>query len=168
MKTLSPLSAPLLLAALAQAQIPDVTTSSGTLQGTAPLPNVYAYLGIPYAEAPVGDLRFAPPVRFGSSSNGTYQATNSTLRAAYYSSPGNFQPLFLNAGSDRSTGTAESEDMLSVNVWKPANATADAKLPVLIFMHGGAFLEGSNALPTYDARQLVAEQGIVVASIKCV
>ena len=147
------------LSLAASQQVPDVHTSSGILQGTAPLPNVHAYLGIPYAAPPVGELRFAPPQPYGSS--------NGTVRACYESSPGCFQKTFLTAFSDRGTGTAESEDMLSINIWTPAKSTA-TKLPVLIFLYGGGFTQGANALDEYSGLRIVAEQNnFILASIKC-
>ena len=94
--------------ALSDEQVPLVNTTSGLLQGFSPRPNVHAYLGIPYAEPPVGDLRFAPPKPF--------KANSSQPRECFDSSPGCFQLTYVTAFSDRSTGTAESEDMMSINI----------------------------------------------------
>jgi para-nitrobenzyl esterase len=98
----------LLLAASCQ-DLPVVNTTSGLLRGFNVYPNVQAYLGIPYAQPPVGELRYAPPQPF--------QADNaSELRDCYLSSPGCFQLTYITAFSDRSTGIAESEDMMSINI----------------------------------------------------
>ena len=59
---------------------------------------------------------------------------------------------------------AQSEDCLFLNIWTPANATADSKLPVLFWIHGGAFIQGSGAQPRYDGTEL-AKRGAVVISI---
>lgn len=85
---------------------PTIKTTSGHLRGISPRPNIDAYLGIPYAQPPLGDLRFAPPKPYSSSA----------VRECYYSSPGCFQIGVITAFSDRETGTAESEDMLSINI----------------------------------------------------
>ena len=60
--------------------------------------------------------------------------------------------------------SAQSEDCLFLNIWTPANATADSKLPVLFWIHGGAFIRGSGAQPRYDGTEL-AKRGAVVISI---
>ncbi len=59
----------------------------------------------------------------------------------------------------------DGSDMLTVNVWAPADRPAHAKLPVLVFVHGGALARGSAALPGYDGASFAAA-GIVYASIQ--
>jgi para-nitrobenzyl esterase len=58
----------------------------------------------------------------------------------------------------------QSEDCLFLNVWTPAEATAGEKLPVLVWIHGGAFLQGSGGQPRYDGTEL-ARRGVVVVTI---
>lgn len=89
--------------------VPEIRTSSGLLRGIAPLPNVHAYLGIPYAEPPVGDLRFAPPQPIEG-------GNVDTVVDCYRVSPACFQHIFETPFSDRSTGVAESEDMMTINI----------------------------------------------------
>jgi para-nitrobenzyl esterase len=60
--------------------------------------------------------------------------------------------------------SAQSEDCLFLNIWTPANATADSKLPVLFWIHGGAFIQGSGGQPRYDGSEL-AKRGAIVISI---
>lgn len=93
---------------MSQCYQPTANTTSGLLRGFSPYPNVHAYLGIPYAQPPVGDLRFAPPQPL--------QGMNTSIRDCYDLSPGCFQHDIYTAFSDRSTGVAESEDMLTLNI----------------------------------------------------
>ena len=53
-------------------------------------------------------------------------------------------------------GTRASEDCLFLNVWAPSDGVADAGLPVLVWVHGGAYIFGSGSQPLYDARALVS------------
>ena len=82
-------------------------TASGALRGFSPFPNVHAFLGIPYAQPPIGKPRFAPPQPLNGSAG---------VRKCYRSSPGCFQHQVITAVSDRETGIAESEDVLTVNI----------------------------------------------------
>ncbi|KAI0699611.1 carotenoid ester lipase precursor [Cerioporus squamosus] len=121
-----------------------------------------SFLGIPYAQPPVGDLRLRLP-KVIESYNGTINAT------AY----GNqcFQQgatLSLDIPSEILEGlqtiatvfspnldTPESEDCLNVNVVRPANVSRHEKLPVLFWIYGGAFTGGSNAMAVYNGSQIV-------------
>lgn len=63
------------------------------------------------------------------------------------------------------TGTRSSEDCLFLNVWAPADVLADgAARPVMVWLHGGAYLLGASSQPLYDGRSLAA-RGVVVVSI---
>lgn len=139
--------------------IPLVHTTSGMLQGFSPYPNVNAYLGIPYALPPVGDLRFAPPQPVVSN--------HTSLLYATQNSAGCFQIAYEAPFQDKTAGAAESEDCLSINVWKPAQNRG--LLPVLIWLYGGGFTEGANSLQEYNGIRFVAEQkNIILVSIKSV
>ena len=134
--------------------MPVVTTSLGDLSGLD-LEGVSAFLGIRYAQPPVGPLRFQAPVpapawdgvvaadRFGPSAP---QPTG-----------GPFSGLVPGMGV-----ADQSEDCLTLNVWAPTGA---ADLPVLVWLHGGAFTLGGSSLPTYDGSLLAREQQVVVVSL---
>ncbi|KAH8672755.1 Alpha/Beta hydrolase protein [Tricladium varicosporioides] len=139
-------------------QVPIIHTTSGLLRGFTAFSDVQAYLGIPYAQPPIGDLRFSPPQPF--------QGNNASVKNCFTSTAGCFQQQYITAFSDRSTGISESEDMLSINIWKPTNTNSTKSLPVMIFLYGGGFSSGANAMPQYDGSQFVAEQkDIIVATI---
>ena len=110
---------------------------------------VRIFRGIPYAAAPVGDRRWqeAQP----------REAWNGILDARRFGSPSlqgeTFTPRNL-----------QSEDCLFLNIWTPAAAKPEAKLPVLFWIHGGAFIQGSGAQPRYDGTEL-AKRGAVVITI---
>ena len=101
---------PAILASIVRANdVPMVSTSSGKLNGFAPRPNVHAWLGIPYAKAPVGNLRFASPAPLN------YRERD-VVRDSFESSPGNFQVNPQAPLADRAAGYAEDENVLSINI----------------------------------------------------
>jgi para-nitrobenzyl esterase len=111
---------------------------------------VDAWLGVPYAEPPVGRLRFTAPRRVRPWSG---------LRPA--TQPGGAaQQRTAMAASTRRLGTP-SEDCLYLNVFAPTEPAP--RRPVLVWIHGGAYTSGSGAL--YDGAQLAAEGEIVVVTI---
>ncbi len=127
----------------ARAQSVTVKTSLGTVQGLL-TSTTREFLGVRYAAAPVGNLRFAPPQSPGASS-GTIQATQ-------FGSPCPQVPSPFSAQS----GT--NEDCLFLNVYTPI--TSATNLPVFVWIHGGAFIYGEGA--DYDPTALVANNVIVV------
>ena len=111
------------------------------------------YRGIPYAAPPTGDLRWRPPA--------LVQPWNGTRDAKVFSAACP-QPV----SADPSSGDIPanmSEDCLYLNLWTPAKS-ADDKLPVMVFIHGGAFAQGAGSIPLYDGTAL-AKKGVVVVTI---
>ncbi|TFY68194.1 hypothetical protein EVG20_g3659 [Dentipellis fragilis] len=110
----------------------NATTPTG--QPNAP---VAFFGGIPYAKAPLGDLRFRAPQELDESGH------NSTVvNAMYFVPPCVQQPAASGVGS---------EDCLRLNVWKPANGTTDSKFPVAVYIYGGGFYAGNTeGFPLYD------------------
>ncbi|MEZ3160413.1 carboxylesterase family protein [Microbacterium sp. BWT-B31] len=112
-----------------------------------------AFLGIPFAKPPVGDLRLAAPVP-PDPWEGELDAT------AYGATP--------QRGDQGITLIPEPSipgpSTLNVNVYTPAPGDAAALLPVLVWIHGGAFVSGSPASPWYDGRAF-ARDGVVTVTI---
>lgn len=136
----------------AQPQV-QVQVQAGTLRGSFDATaQVVSYKGIPYAEAPVGDLRWRAPVP-AAAWKGVKDARkfgNACLQPPY-------PPNSVYAGKM----AWPSEDCLTLNVWAPSGAR---DLPVMVWIHGGALLRGSSSEPMYDGTRL-AQQGIVVVSL---
>lgn len=132
---------------------PQVQAPAGTLKGEALADGIHAFRGIPYAQAPVGALRWRPPVA---------AAAWKGVRDATRFGPACIQPA-PRPGSLYAPGEPlpTSEDCLSLNVWAPADAK-DA--PVFVWIHGGSLTGGSGSEPMYDGARLAA-QGLVVVSI---
>ncbi|MEV7394230.1 carboxylesterase family protein [Streptomyces sp. NPDC091215] len=132
----------------ASASAPTVVpTDKGTVRG-ARSQGVERFLGIPYATAPTGSLRWKPP-RPAARWTGVREAT------AF----GNPCPVLPSGNGPRS----ESEDCLDINVWRPAGVRADARLPVHVFIHGGGLTNGSGA--QNDESKLVRETGVIGVSL---
>ncbi|MBS1906172.1 MAG: carboxylesterase/lipase family protein [Actinobacteria bacterium] len=125
---------------------PTMTTTTGPVIGRAH-GGTTAYLGVPFAAPPVGELRFASPRRSPSWSE-PRSATS------FGASP--VQPT-----TPHTEGLILSEDCLTLNIWVP-DRIGDAD--VLFWVYGGGFQGGSSALPIFDGARLAAEQGIVVVS----
>jgi para-nitrobenzyl esterase len=111
--------------------------------------DVRIFRGVPYAAAPVGEQRWQAA--------GAPKPWKGVRQAMQFGAPA----LQGEAFAPRNT---QSEDCLFLNVWTPTTATADSKLPVLFWIHGGAFIQGSGAQPRYDGSEL-AKRGAVVISI---
>ncbi len=126
---------------------------------------ISSFLGIPYAKAPVGDLRWKPPVP-AQPLPGAHKAVN--FGAACIQSDRLQQWL---KGIATVFGTADkvvadtikvSEDCLYLNIWTPAVNGAQA--PVMVWIHGGSNLNGSGAESLYDGSEL-ASHGVVVVTV---
>jgi para-nitrobenzyl esterase len=130
---------------------PVVATDAGKVQG-AVAGGVASWKGIPFAAPPVGDLRWRapqPPAPW----SGVREATaygNDCMQLPF---PSDAAPL----------GTPPAEDCLYVNVWRPARARASARLPVIVWIYGGGFVNGGSSPPTYAGAAL-AKQGVVLVS----
>ncbi|XP_077484532.1 uncharacterized protein LOC144094479 [Amblyomma americanum] len=118
---------------------------------------LYAYLGIPYAQPPIGDLRFQKPLPV-SPWEGVYNASSKPKPCRQLS-----MPL---VGSLSLNYSGSSEDCLQVNVWLPNSACPEigkcgGKLPVIVFIHGGTFQWGDSALFLHDPANFVALSEVV-------
>jgi carboxylesterase type B len=127
-----------LYAALTQA-IPRVCSPSGIYVGNSSISQLDQFLGIPYAEPPIGELRLTNPILFQSSATTVLNAT------AY--GPGCPQlDIFAQYNG-------LSEDCLTLNVIRPSSISRDDLLPVLFFIHGGGNINGQSLL--YNGTALV-------------
>jgi len=130
---------------------PQVKTGSGMVEGKDD-GAVQAFLGIPYAAPPVGDLRWKAPVPAAKWS-GVRKATDFGSHCMQGKVYGDMN--FRDAGG--------SEDCLTLNVWVPAKAAA-AKLPVMVWIYGGGFAAGSTSEARQDGTHF-AQQGVIVVSM---
>lgn len=130
----------------AQAQAPVVHTSLGDLSGST-ADGVRAFKGVPFALPPVGDLRWKPPVA-AKAWSGPRDATQFGADCMQKPRPGSRAPGI-------------SEDCLTLNVWTPASAK---RLPVMVWVYGGGFVDGTASLPIYDG-QALAKRDVVVVTL---
>ncbi|KAG0203568.1 hypothetical protein BGX28_004208 [Mortierella sp. GBA30] len=138
-----------------------VNTSVGLIQGWRDQ-NSFRFLGIPYGEAPVEQLRFAAPVPKAPFA--------STLDAIHYRSicpqitqSAGFIPLLL---SYLENGATEQEDCLNLNVYTPSlKGLEEELLPVMFYIHGGGFANFSGSLVIYEPGNLVSRGGVVAVTI---
>jgi para-nitrobenzyl esterase len=143
------LSAILAYGAPAMAAGPVAATESGKVAGAIE-GGVASWKGIPFAEAPVGQLRWRAP-QPAAPWSGVRQATAYGHDCMQLPFPSDAAPL----------GTAPSEDCLYLNVWKPVKAKGS--LPIIVWIYGGGFVNGGSSPPTYAGARL-AQQGVMVVS----
>ncbi len=120
-----------------------VQTPLGALRGEV-IDGVRVFRGVPFAEPPVGALRFRPPVKI---------APWGEERVA-----SRFAAAAMQAGEG---GVPKSEDCLYLNVWTPPDALA---LPVFVWIHGGGFTGGESFAPIFDGTEF-AKAGVVVVTV---
>jgi para-nitrobenzyl esterase len=133
----------------------DVQVSGGQVSGTED-GGIARFLGIPYAAAPFGPRRMKPPqpvepwrgVRDGTDYGPT-------------SPKGDYPPQYRALLPER---TIPGDDCLNLNVWTPSDAVGSASLPVLVWIHGGSFMNGSGANLEYDGTAF-ARDGVVCVTI---
>jgi para-nitrobenzyl esterase len=120
-----------------------VRTPLGALRGEV-IDGVRVFRGVPFAEPPVGKLRFKPPVKVRPWGE---ERVASQFAAA--------------AMQDQDPEVAKSEDCLYLNVWTPPGATA---LPVFVWIHGGGFTGGESFAPIFDGTEF-AKAGVIVVTV---
>jgi para-nitrobenzyl esterase len=126
-----------------------VRLASGPIAGEG-RHGVRSFKGIPFAAPPVGDLRWKPPQPV---------APWTEPRACLA-----FGPACPQQGKDLYGPVGEqSEDCLYLNVWTPADRP-DARLPVMVWIHGGGFMFGSGGKPCYEGAELARRGGVVVVT----
>lgn len=132
---------------------PVITVDSGELAGLRGPDGGRAFLGVPYAAPPVGDLRWRPPQPV-TPWTGQRAAQENGPAAPQFPPPSNS----LYSGGDQRF----SEDCLYLNVW--TGAEVDTGRPVMVWLHFGAYQFGSAGNPMYDGRRL-AEAGVTVVTV---
>ena len=128
---------------------PIVSTSTGKLRGVSD-GDVISFKGIPYAAPPLGEYRWRPPQPVSS-----WQGVRDA---------GEFGANCAQAGWPRGSGSiaeGSSEDCLYLNLWLPAGTRPGANLPVMVWIHGGAFVGGSGSGPAFSGEQF-AKQGVIL------
>ena len=132
-----------LLHAVAPASPVTVSAPCGRLRGEQ-VSGVNIFRGVPFAEPPVGPLRFRAPVKV-KSWTGTHDATQ-------------FAAAAMQAGE---AGIQQSEDCLYLNIWAP---TGKGPFPVYVWIHGGGFTGGYSFAPIFDGTEL-AKAGIILVTV---
>ncbi len=132
---------------------PRVQTAHGAVQGVALPSGVRAFRGIPFAAAPVRELRWKPPqpVQSWTGVRPSDRFAAQCMQARVFG-----DMMFRNAGM--------SEDCLYLNVWAPAASRPNAGLPVLVYFYGGGFVAGDGSEPRYDGESM-AKHGILVVTL---
>ena len=139
------------------AQIPVVQTENGPVSGYKS-GDITIFKGIPFAEPPVGDLRWKAP-KPPKNRTGVLKCNE------FSASPMQSKPVPFMMWTEEFITPPDklSEDCLYLNIWTPSKTQKD-KLPVLVWLYGGGFSSGSAACAVYDGEEM-AKMGIIFVSI---
>ncbi|XP_064596177.1 neuroligin-4, X-linked-like [Liolophura sinensis] len=142
----------LVVVSIATASASVVNTTVGEVRGQENTNvGIETFLGIPYAEAPEGDLRFKPPVR-KSRMDGVFNAVSNEFICPQQT---DFTSLTLNLNM--------TEDCLRLDIYRPLQSSKANQLPVMVWIHGGAYIIGDSQ--TYNGNSLAGMYGVVVVVI---
>ena len=134
-----------------------VKTKTNVLQGISTEDgSVNAWLGIPFAEPPINDLRWKSPIM--------KQSSDETLILSDQFSPSCYQSSQQSLGEFGPHNVTVSEDCLTLNIWSPSSKPPNTLLPVVVFIHGGAFINGDATF--YPGTTLVKQSNIIYISIQ--
>jgi para-nitrobenzyl esterase len=131
---------------------PVVRTASGLVRGHRNEAGIAVFRGIPFAEPPVGDLRFAAPR--------PARPWDGTRDAAAFGPPPPQSAYAVTPAPAPAPGT-DPDDWLTVNVFTPDPGAAG--LPVMVWIYGGAYRSGTSSLPGYDGTRF-AQQNVVLVT----
>jgi para-nitrobenzyl esterase len=136
--------------AIPLAQSPTISTESGAISGIRE-DGLSIYKGVPFAAPPVGDLRWRPPAPVAPwTATRNAEAFAPACMQVGVSMPGEIPP-------------AVSEDCLYLNIWTPAKS-AQEHLPVIVWIYGGGYINGSASMPLYWGDRL-AHKGVIIVTI---
>jgi len=133
----------------------EVRTTSGLIRG-ATQDGVARFLGVPFADAPFGELRLRPPAPVRPW-DGVREATSYGATVPKDDYPPHFKRLFPEP-------VIAGGDCLNLNVWTPEKDVGTGSLPVMVWIHGGAFVNGSGACSIYDGSAF-ARDGVVCVTV---
>ncbi|MFF5019342.1 carboxylesterase/lipase family protein [Streptomyces sp. NPDC001165] len=131
---------------------PEVRAAAGVLRGSV-VEGVAVFRGIPFAEPPVDQFRFAAPQ--------PVTGWDGVRMAVSYGPP---PPQAGHFGMDALSRDSVGDDWLTVNVWSP-EPYPGAGLPVMVWIPGGAYCIGMSSLPEYDGARLARDGGVVVVTL---
>ncbi|OJJ46499.1 hypothetical protein ASPZODRAFT_66278 [Penicilliopsis zonata CBS 506.65] len=151
-----------------------VDTANGEIVGhvSSSHAGVVEYLGIPFAQPPVGSLRFEAPAKrckqvWNDGLDGLIRMNSDcpyTLSSAY-SYPDEYEPVFtdvMKAFVGSEYNRTQSEDCLTLNVW--ANNDSDEKKPVYVHFYGGRYTSGATNTPFYSGADLASTEDVIVVT----
>lgn len=136
---------------MSTSEYPEAATAAGAVRGRRE-GALTVFRGIPYAQPPVGEARFAAPRRV--------ERWDGVREAFAFGPPPPQEPF----GPEAPGSLPAGDDWLTVNVWTP-DADPAARRPVMVWIYGGAYKFGSSDDPAYDGGRLSREGGIVVVTL---
>lgn len=150
----------------------QVKTTSGSIIGhqASNRTSVTEFLGIRYGQAPIGDLRFAPPKRYLAPAGTVFTASEWSADCPSNRPPVSSFPNFTEPSGLRvwknfaaQNSNPSSEDCLKLNIWTKTPNTS-AKKPVFIWFHGGRFTIPGPHSPFYNGQYLADTEDVVVVT----
>ncbi|MBO4400826.1 MAG: carboxylesterase/lipase family protein [Selenomonadaceae bacterium] len=127
-----------------------VKTRYGTFNGFVDENGVKTWLGIPYAQPPVGKLRWQAPQPLAP--------TDKTFDAKKFG----FSAMQEDDKLEKASQNPQSEDCLTLNIW---NRSDKKNLPVMVFIHGGSFMHGGTSDPTYSGTHIAKAHDVIVVTL---